>query len=79
MARSRKTVAPVVAPQTAQTVSKSQWGTWGTWEGKDGPTKVQVRPGVLYEVISLTDAEVVVKHDTTGTPITVARTLMIVE
>ena len=78
MARSRKT-APVAAPQTAQTVSKSQWGTWGTWAGKDGPTKVQLKPGVLYEVVSVGETELVIKHNVTGTDVTVDRSLMIVE
>lgn len=78
MARSRKTV-DTPAPQTAQTVSKSQWGTWGTWTGKDGPTKIQLKPGVLYEVISAGETELVIKHNVTGTEVKVQRTLMIIE
>jgi hypothetical protein len=49
------------------------------WEGENGRAQVQIKPGVLYEVISLNDSEVVVKHPTTGTPITVSRHLMTVE
>lgn len=73
MARKKK-----VEAQRATTVSNSAWGTWGTWVTDKGVTKVQVKPRVQYEVISLTDAEIVIKHDVTGKPITVERSLMTV-
>ena len=80
MARKKKTEADVEAQtQYAQTVSAARWDTWGTWSGIDGPTRVQLKPGVRYEVVSATDTELVIKHNITGTEITVSRSIMTLE
>ena len=70
MARKKKIDMVVTAPtQYAQTTSPAQWGTWGTWLGVDGPRRVQIKPGI-------TDTDLVIKHNDTGTEITVSRNLM---
>ena len=77
MARKKKIDMVVTAPtQYAQTTSPAQWGTWGTWLGVDGPRRVQIKPGISYEVLSMTDAVLVIKHNDTGTEISVSRNLM---